>query len=97
MEDVDAASTVVQRRTEATPDKTLEVLKELHKAEAEKAKKRKAKKSKEKKDASTGDEDEKGKVGTSQRTSFAQIGAAPTTLTNNPLPWYGCCTAYLTN
>ena len=53
MEDVDAASTVVQRRAEATPGKTLEMLKEMHKAQEEKAKK--AKEKKEKKDASTGD------------------------------------------
>jgi hypothetical protein len=54
MEDVDAASSIVQRRAETSPETTLAVLNEMHK-EADKAKKKKAKK--EKKDAATGDED----------------------------------------
>ena len=53
MEDVDAASTVVQRRAETSPETTLAVLKEMHK-EAAKSKEKKQKK----KDAASGEDGE---------------------------------------
>ena len=53
MEDVDAASTIVQRRAESSPGVTLTAIKEMQ-AEADKAAKRKSKEKK--KDAASGDE-----------------------------------------